>query len=134
MTSLVRFLMTGFLATLVHVVSAYGLISRFGVQVWLANGIAFALATAISLLINTLWSFERKLTAPLCARYLVVTSIGLLVTMIVSGTADRLGFHKLAGIAAVVVVAPPLVFLMHSRFTYRRDAGFSPPTSGSGGR
>ena len=56
----VRFAATGVGVTAVHASVAVVLIERFLADVVLANGFAFAVATTVSFLVNTLWSFPGE--------------------------------------------------------------------------
>ncbi len=84
-----------------------------------ANGIAFVICTFTSYLINTYWSFSHRPGAANFARFITVACIGLSLTILISGTAERLGLSYWIGIAAVAFVVPPTTFLMHNFWTFR---------------
>ncbi|MBK6592253.1 MAG: GtrA family protein [Burkholderiales bacterium] len=113
------FLWSGAAATLTHVATAIGLITVAGLAPSLANGLAFALATGVSYIGNTRWSFRAKVGFATAWRFLLVSVAAGLLTMLLAGAVETAGGHFLAGIALVVLVMPPLVFLVHRGFTYR---------------
>ena len=86
---------------------------------WLANGIAFVVATLFSFTINTTWSFSSRPSRRLLVRFVLVATVGLGITVAVSGTAQYFGLHYLYGIALVVCAVPPITFLLHKYWTYR---------------
>ena len=84
-----------------------------------ANGAAFCVATLLSYLVNTFWTFRRQATGHNAIRYWIVAVLGLGLTLLLSGAAEAAEFHYLVGIALVVALVPPLTFLLHSHWTYR---------------
>jgi putative flippase GtrA len=115
----VKFGFTGVGVTLIHVAVAIFLIEIMDLNPALANGFAFAVATAVSYVANTLWSFSDKLSGRTLYRFLSVSALGSFVAMLCSGSVDRMGGHYLLGILAVVLVVPGLTFLLHNFWTYR---------------
>ncbi len=113
-----RFALSGLLVTGIHVLVAAGFIRLVLPAPALANGIAFSVATVFSYLINTLWSFSRPLHGKNLLRFVLVSALGLILAIAVSGLAEFVGMHYWLGIAGVVCGVPPLTFLLHSRWTY----------------
>jgi putative flippase GtrA len=114
-----RFAVSGVLVTGLHVVVAAALI-RFGsLPPAVANGVAFVFATAFSYTLNTLWSFSSTIRAQNLMRFLLVSTVGCVLAMAVSGMADLYGMHYWIGILGVVATVPPITFLLHSNWTYR---------------
>lgn len=114
-----RFAVSGILVTGLHVLVAAGFIRFIWPVPALANGIAFVTATIFSYLINTLWSFSSPLRGAIFVRFILVSAIGGLLAVVVSGLADWVGMSSWFGIACVVAVVPPLTFLMHTSWTYK---------------
>lgn len=114
-----RFGLSGLFVTGLHVVIAAGCINHLGFRPEIANGIAYVIATITSYTINTMWSFKSVPVIGNLLRFLAVAIGGLLLTMLITGIIDRLGFSYWLGIAAVVAVVPPLTFLLHRNWTYR---------------
>jgi putative flippase GtrA len=116
---LFRFGLSGLLVTSVHTIIAATLINVGAVSPSLANGVAFAVATLISYVINTAWSFSSPLRGQTLARFVAVSVFGLFAAMLVAHGAQQLGWHYLLGIAAVAITIPPITFLLHSFWTYK---------------
>lgn len=114
-----RFILSGMLATVLHVLIASSLIELLGFSPPAANGCAFATATIASYLINTLWSFSSRLHGRTALRFGITSVAGLLLSVSISATAEFLHWHYLYGIAAVVCLVPPVTFLLHHFWTYR---------------
>jgi putative flippase GtrA len=114
-----RFGISGLLATGLHVLIAVTLIRSVLLPPSIANGAAFAMATIFSYLINTMWSFGRPLHGRNLLRFCAVSCIGLILAMIISGAAQHFGLHYMLGIFFVVLTVPPVTFLLHTFWTYR---------------
>lgn len=117
-----RFTISGVLVTGLHVLFAVSLIRWAQVSPELANGLAFAAATIFSYVINTLWSFSSPLHGRTLIRFIVVSLLGLLLTVAVSGLAEFYGLNYWLGIACVVCTVPPVTFLLHRFWTYQADS------------
>ena len=114
-----RFIVSGILVTGLHVLIAASLIR---ILLWappLANGMAFVGATIFSYVINTRWSFSSPLHGRNLFRFIVVSIIGLLLAITISGLAEFYGMHYWFGIAGVICTVTPLSFLLHSFWTYK---------------
>ena len=114
-----RFGLTGLLATGTHALVAVAAIEIARLPVTWANAIAFAVATSLSYLLNTLWSFSAPLRGRTLRRYLVVSCAGLLLAAGIAGLAQARGFGYLAGIAFVAATLPVFSFALHHAWTYR---------------
>lgn len=114
-----RFAVTGVLMTGVHVAVAAALIGLLSVGGPVANGVAFAVATVGSFVLNTAWSFASRLEAGRLARFASVSLVGCAVAIGVAAAAEAAGFGPWAGIGFVVLSVPPLTFALHNFWTYR---------------
>lgn len=114
-----RFAISGLFVTGVHVLIATILISFILITPSLANGVAFVVATLFSYLINTLWSFSNPLHRRNLYRFFLVSFIGLLLSISISGAAQYGGLHYWYGIAFVVCIVPAVTFLLHNFWTYQ---------------
>ena len=117
--NILRFAISGLFVTGVHVLIATILISFILITPSLANGVAFVVATLFSYLINTLWSFSSSLHKRNLYRFFLVSFIGLLLSMSISGAAQYGGLYYLYGIAFVVCIVPAVTFLLHNFWTYQ---------------
>jgi putative flippase GtrA len=116
----VRFSISGVLVTLVHVASAMVWLHWVSGSSGLANGFAFAVATAFSYCIHTLWSFSATLDRRVFGKFAVVAVLGLGLSAGMGHLVQWLGFAYQYSIAAVVLVMPPYNFLAHHFWTYAK--------------
>ena len=116
---LLRFGVTGLIATGIHVLVAVTLIARLHTLPYIANPIAFVTATGFSYAANTLWSFSSRMNHRTLPRYACVSVFGCVATAAVAGAAEAAGLDYRTGILLVIAVVTPLTFGLHSRWTYR---------------
>jgi putative flippase GtrA len=114
-----RFVASGILVTCLHIGIAVGFIHFVLPSQTLANGIAFVIATTISYLINTLWSFSAPLRGRNLVRFLIVSSVGFTFAVSVSAIAEHFRMDYWIGIGTVVLIVPPVTFALHKFWTYR---------------
>lgn len=118
-TRLLRFCITGLIATAIHVIVAVILIAGLRVPPYVANPIAFLAATAFSYATNTLWSFANRVDRRTLSRYACVAAFGLLATTAIAAAAEAAGLDYRIGIALVIALVTPCTFTLHSVWTYR---------------
>ncbi len=115
----IRFAVTGVFVTALHALVAVMFINFVTPQPPLANGVAFAVATVVSYLINTIWSFSARLHGRTLLRFLLVSLGGFVLAMFVAWAAQMAGMHYLLGIGAVALTVPAFTFVLHNFWTYR---------------
>lgn len=120
-----RYALTGLLVTGIHAAAAAAAVEFANVLPTVANGAAFLVATAVSYLINTYWSFSAHPHQTSLIRFLIVAVLGGVTALAVSGLAHKLGFHYWIGIAMVVAAVPPLTFILHNAWTYKAGLDMS---------
>lgn len=116
---LVRFGVSGVIATGIHVAVATLLIYLLHASQVVANGVAFVIANIGSYLLNTLWSFGATPGRDSYLRFLAVSLLGLMLTLAISAGAEALGASYWAGLAAILCVVPIVTFVLHRSWTYR---------------
>ncbi|MBK5345535.1 GtrA family protein [Pseudomonas sp. TH49] len=114
-----RFAVTGLFVTALHALVAVLFIHFVAPQPPLANGVAFAVATVVSYVINTTWSFSARLHGRTLLRFLSVSACGFLLAMFVAWAAQMAGLNYLLGIVAVALTIPAFTFVLHNFWTYR---------------
>ncbi|MGN8276539.1 GtrA family protein [Pseudomonas sp. SMV71] len=114
-----RFAVTGLFVTAIHVLAAVFFMHLILANPPLANGFAFLVATVVSYLINTLWSFSSRLHGRTLYRFVLVSTGGFALAMLVAWVAQSAGLNYLAGIAAVALIIPAFTFILHNFWTYR---------------
>lgn len=114
-----RFGVSGLVATGLHAMVAMTLIVRAGTEPALANALAFASSTGCSYLLNTFWSFSSSPALANIWRFAMVSLGGLTLTALVAHATQVAGGGPGLGIVTVVCVVPPVTFIAHRWWTYR---------------
>ncbi|MBB3006210.1 GtrA family protein [Cupriavidus alkaliphilus] len=115
---LVRFGISGGIATAVHFSVAWMVFSFLTPRVDVANGIAFVVANVFSYVLHTLWSFSSSMSPQQFMRFMLVSLAGLLIS---TGLPTLLGAGRFwLSTGAVLVAVPACSFLLHNFWTYRR--------------
>lgn len=116
---LLRFGATGVFATGIHIATATALITQAGAAPYIANPIAFLVATVASYVINTHWSFSQRMDHRTLMRYGCVAVMGCLGSTAISAVAEMARLDFRLGIALVIVLVTPATFMLHNMWTYR---------------
>lgn len=116
---LFRFGITGVAATVIHVAVATWLITQWVVLPYVANPIAFVIATSFAYAANTLWSFSSRLSRRTLWPYACVSTLSCLATAAVSAIAAAAQLDYRMGILLVILIVTPANFALHSLWTYR---------------
>ncbi|WP_432259426.1 GtrA family protein [Cupriavidus sp. TMH.W2] len=119
LAKLLRFGISGVIATAIHVAVATPLIYLLHASQVSANGVAFIIANICSYLLNTLWSFGARPSRNSYLRFLAVSMVGLGMTLGMSSVAQALGAGYWLGLAAILSVVPVVTFVLHRSWTYR---------------
>lgn len=120
---LLRFGVTGLIATGIHVLVAVTLITWAGTPPSIANPIAFLAATTFSYAANTTWSFASRIAARTLRRYVCIAALGCLATTAIAAAAEAAGMDYRVGIMLVIALVTPTTFALHSVWTYRTRDG-----------
>lgn len=115
----IRFGATGVFVTALHVVIATLCIHLILPDPSIANGIAFSVATVVSYLMHTKWSFSSEMEGKNLMRFIVVSIIGLMLSLIIPFITKSMGFDYIVGTVAVVIALPITNFVLHNFWTYR---------------
>ncbi len=115
---LIRFFVTGALATLTHLLIAFSILYFTHFSVWLANLIGFLCAFCLSYLMQTLFVFKKKLSLPNLSRFFIVQFSALLCSQ---GLSELIGTtnHYLQ-VIIVVITLPLITYLIHKIWTFKK--------------
>jgi len=119
-----RFGIAGLAATAIHVIVAYSFITLVRHNSVMANGIAFMVANVFSYVFHTHWSFSAHTSIKNLNKFIIVSFIGLMLSISIAGIVDYLHYPYQAGIALVVMLVPLSTFILHKTWTYK-----SPPNT-----
>lgn len=115
---LFRFSGIGAINTLIHLAVTVGLVETFQTNPVVANMLAFLTANTFSYWANSRWSFRAKMNRQRFIRFLIVSISGLLLTVALSGFAQAMHWHYLAGVALLFCALPILTFVFHKYWTF----------------
>lgn len=121
LSRLINFGLIGIGVTAVHVILATSLIELLFAGPAVANGIAFIIAACVSFIANARFTFKTGLDGRSFVRFVLVTVICGGLSAGIAGGVEAQGLDYRIGIAAVVVIAPPLTFLFHNFWSFRRS-------------
>lgn len=125
----IKFGISGIVVTACHAAYAATAIELNAWTPPAANGLAFLFATLVSYLLNTRWSFSAQPCRQSFLRFWVVCGLGLVQSMAIAAAVERAGEPYPVGIALIAVTVPPVSFVLHSVWTYRRrQSGFGSPS------
>lgn len=121
-----RFGLTGVANTGMHALVAFLCLNGFFLGVAglvvgpvVANGVAFAVATIFSYVVNTLWTFSAEMNRKNFQRFGCVAVIGLMAAMLLAKLSELIGLPPIGSVVLVVCVMPVINFGLHSLWTYK---------------
>lgn len=120
MAKLAGFSGIGVINTLIHAAVVVSLVEGLDSHPVVANTAAFVVANTFSYWANSRWNFKTNVSLAQYGRFLLVSLLGLVTTIAVSGMAASAGWHYLTGLALVFVALPTLTFILHWRWTFNR--------------
>ncbi len=121
LSRLINFGLIGLGVTAVHVIIAASLIELLLAGPAVANGIAFIIAACVSFIANARFTFKTGLDGRSFVRFLLVTGICGGLSAAIAARVEAQGLDYRIGIAAVVVIVPPLTFLFHNFWSFRQS-------------
>lgn len=113
-----RFAVIGILNTALHFLLLVLLVE--GAQVWppAANAAAFLAANLFSYFANSRFNFRVEMSRNRYGRFLATSLMGAGLAYGLSWLAAQMAWHYLAGFALLVVVMPPLNYLLLRRLVF----------------
>jgi putative flippase GtrA len=121
MRSLVRFGLTGILATTTHIIVFVGLIEWTGIRPVFATVPAFLFALLVSYLLNYQWTFAAS--GPhqaMLPKYALVSVTGLAVNLLITYVVvDMLSAAYLWALLLAIVTVPLLTFLLSKLWVFK---------------
>ena len=116
----------GALNTFVHSSVVVGLVESKLLSPVLANVCAFFVANQFSFLLNCRFTFRTSPALTLYVRFFLVSLISLIVTVTLSGFAEWMQWHYGFGLLLVIVVGPPVTFLLQKHWAFKLSSGEKP--------
>lgn len=132
MNELLRFFAVTVLGVVIDLAIAFALHTAFGVPLWLAAAVGFALAASANYVIHQLWSFQhgpRRLSARRAAKYAVAALVTLGVRVGIVALLARMLDEGFA--LAILICGAGGSFLVN--FALSKFLVFAPETTGEPG-
>lgn len=122
---LARFGITGGLASAIYALVTLVCVDRFEASGTVASIIGYLVAIPVSFLGQKLWTFKSKGSVSReLPRFLTVQGANLvLAAAVMAVVKDILGFDRMVGIVAVVLIIPTLTYLVLSRRVFTARGG-----------
>lgn len=116
---LTGFSLVGALNTIIHLMLVTGLVEWLAVHPLPANGAAFIGANIFSFWANSRWSFRTAATGQRYARFLIVSLIGLAVSLAAVAFSEVVQWHYLIGVLLSFIFLPLITFFVHRHWTWK---------------
>ncbi|PKF51304.1 GtrA family protein [Enterovibrio nigricans] len=117
---IVRFALTGGLATLMHVVAAFAMIHFFMTPVFVANVIGFACAFFLSYFLQSTFVFKQHLSLNNAFRFFTVQFSALVISQLISEIFQ--GSSPYLRVLIVVFLIPLVTYIIHKIWTFSEPA------------
>lgn len=117
---IVRFCVVGAFSVGTYVAVMSLMVAVLGTSIVIGSIFAFIIGTSVSYAGNALWSFDATPSPRNATRFLVITSIGLLLNMAIAWVGERMGLDHLLVSAIVIIVVPTFNFIGHRLVTFAR--------------
>ncbi|WP_407331660.1 GtrA family protein [Enterovibrio sp. 27052020O] len=115
---IVRFGLTGGLASLTHLCVAFALLHFFATNVFTANLIGFICAFGLSYLMQSLFVFKTALSRNNAMRFFVVQFSALLISQLISELLQDT--NNYLRVLLVVFMIPLVTYFIHHFWTYKK--------------
>lgn len=122
-SALLAFGIIGVLNTLVHSGAVIALVETGLANPVAANAAGFALANTFSYFANCRLTFRQSPSWERYRKFVAVSMLSLVLTLLLSGLAEWMKWHYLAGLGMVLLCGPVLTYVLHKTFTFRGSAG-----------
>ena len=117
---LIRFGLTGGLATLIHITFAFAVIRFVYDNAFIANVLGFSFAFLFSYLAQTLFVFKKRMNWINAARFFLVQFGALLLSQAISNFFPETNSY--VKVIIVVCILPVITYLIHRVWTYSNSA------------
>lgn len=118
-TQLIRFIITGGMATVIHQSTAMASIAWWHASYGSSNALGFLTGTSVAYFINTRWSFKKGVRLKNMVTYWMVALIGLLLSYAIGRMADTMKWPYWVVMALTIGIIPFVSYNCHSRWTYQ---------------
>ena len=117
--SFTGFSIIGVINTCIHTVIVIILVELFKIYPVYSNIAGFIIANIFSFWANCKWNFKFKASFERYIKFLIISLIGLTITIIISYITDKLNLYYLWGLFFIYVTLPITSFTMHYNWTFK---------------
>ncbi|MDW6018302.1 GtrA family protein [Vibrio plantisponsor] len=117
---LIRYAVTGGVATLIHITIAFSSVYFFQSPVFIANVLGFSTAFIFSYISQTVFVFRQSIDISNGVRFFLVQFLSLIVAQLSSEMFVFIGSSYLK-IIVVVVILPLVTYVIHKIWTFAPD-------------
>lgn len=118
MTLFLRFALIGVINTGLHFILLVFMVEKMKFPPPPANAVAFLLANLFSYFANSRFNFRVGISSKRYILFFGTSLIGVVVAYGLSAAVERLGGHYLVGFALLIVVMPPVNYLLMRRIVF----------------
>lgn len=118
--ALLTFGVIGVANTLLHSGTVVALVEGAAAHPVAANVAGFALANTFSFFANCHLAFRQPPSWQRYRKFVAVSLVSLLLTVLLAALAEAMHWHYLVGLALVLLCGPVLTYMLHKAFTFRQ--------------
>ena len=118
MTLFLRFALIGVINTGLHFILLVFMVEKMKSPPPLANAIAFLIANFFSYFANSRFNFRVGISSKRYILFLGTALIGVIIAYGLSAAVERFGGHYLVGFALLIVIMPPVNYLLMRRIAF----------------
>jgi len=115
----IKFSLTGVLNTFNYIALISILLNFSKLNLFFSNAISYTIATIISYYINSIWTFNRKVSTKNMSKFILVCLIGLIISSIISHIIDLNNLNNYIGVVLIVFTNTTLIFTLHKYWTFK---------------
>ena len=119
LSKIIRFSGIGFINTLIHTTVVVLSVEIAAIHPVLANITAFIFANIFSYWANRRWNFRGPTSLRQYMRFMLVSSLGLMITVIVSGFVTWMEWNYWIGLGLIFILLPAFTFFCHWQWTFK---------------
>lgn len=108
----IRFALVGATNTAVHAGIVIMIMEVFSPPAAMANAVAFIFANMISYVLNSRFTFGTPISFTGYRRFLMVSLVTLVLTLLITTAVEYAGLHYGVGLAMVILIVPVLNYLV----------------------
>lgn len=114
---IVRFIISGALATSIHIIIAFLWLHFINLNTFIANFCGFSCAFGVSYICQSLWVFKHKIAFFSCIKFFLVQLSALVVSQLL--TEMLTNYSPYIKVLLVVITLPAITFIINKFWTFK---------------